>query len=999
MHSPYSDELTDAFYQWERRGRGWYGADQFVMLEPAFRRFALPHLERKPAQARDDGVRPTLLGSWAQRLLGTDSGGQALTPVPTTTSFECPVVAAPESELTATLDIRVPSSFVSRPDTGKLFLRALQASQEPLSFEMTGHAGEVHIQLNCRESDIAHVRGSLEGYFPDIAVIDAPDRLLRAWDDHSPSLIVDFGLSNEFFLPLISAQNFSTDPFIPLISALGNTSIAETLCFQVLFEKVRNPWREAIREAVAGPDGKGIFVDAPDYLKLAGEKTASPLVAAVVRVGAQAETDGRAWALARSVEAFITQFERSPGNGFIPLANDHYDDERHMLAFLLRETLRAGMILSTDELAGLVHMPDMSVRQSTLSRVATRTKAAPVCKDSDALILGHNVHRGERADVRLPIVDRLSHLHIVGGTGTGKSTFLMNAALQDIEAGHGVVVLDPHGDLIDDLIARIPQSRTNDVILFDPSDETHPIGLNVLSAANEWERQHLASDVVGMFERLATSWGDSMGSVLSNAVLAIVESKRGGTLLDLRRFLLDAETRKAYLAEIEDEEIRFFWEKSFSHIGTRSIGPILTRLDSFLRPTIIRRIVGQRESGFDLSRVLDGEYILLAKLSQGLLGQENASLLGSVLVSQIHLAALGRQRLAKAERKPAFVYIDEFQHFVTPSMAALLSEGRKFGVGLILAHQTLHQIQGGTVESAVLGNTHTRMAFRVSEGDAAKLATGFSFFETRDLLALERGQAIIRLGSAERDCNLETAPPAHVDHDDAVARMDEVRASSREQFGAISEAPAPTSVASHIDEIADTETESAQHEVAEPLAPNAADFLPVMVAKGRREAGQSGQQHKYLTHLVARLGQERGFRAVLEGPVGNGRVDVALRRDGLSIACEISVSTEVTHELGNAKKCLAGGFQHVILVTPDDGKRKRLANALGQDEALNAVQVCSPEELALFLDSLAQPARPDDRIVRGYKVRVKRQNQSASDMAARRDTIGKIVARSIKPEE
>lgn len=620
-------------------------------------------------------------------------------------------------------------------------------------------------------------------------------------------------------------------------------------------------------------------------------------------------------------------------------------------------------------------------------------------RDADALILGSNLHRGERTEVRLPTVDRLSHMHVVGGTGTGKSTFLMNAALQDIEAGRGVVVLDPHGDLIDDLIARVPASRTKDIILFDPADETHPIGLNVLSANNEWERHHLASDVVGMFERLATSWGDSMASVLSNAVLAIVESKRGGTLLDLRRFLLDAETRKAYLAEIDDEEIRLFWEKSFAHIGTRSIGPILTRLDNFLRPTIIRRIVGQRESGFDLNRVLDGDHILLAKLSQGLLGQENASLLGSVLVSQIHLAALGRQRLAKTERKPAFVYIDEFQHFVTPSMAALLSEGRKFGVGLNLAHQTLNQIQGSPVESAVMGNVHARMTFRVSENDAAKLATGFSFFETRDLLALERGQAIIRLGSADRDCNLVTAAPAHVDHDIAVARMDKVRASSREQFGTVSEIPAPTPVAPDFDETAAPETEPAHNEAAEPHVPNAADFLPVMVAKGRGQADQSGQQHKYLTHLVARLGQERGFRAVLEEPVGNGRVDVALRRDGLSIACEISVSTEVTHELGNAKKCLAGGFQHVILITPDDSKRKRLAKALGQDAALKAVRVCSPEELALFLDSLAQSDGPDERIVRGYKVRVKRQNQSASDMAARRDTIGKIVARSIKPEE
>jgi hypothetical protein len=996
VYGTYSDDLTDAFYAWERRGRGWYGADTFVMLEPTFKRFVYPQFNLIPIQARDDGIRPTLLGSFANRWLVTDSGGQALAPVVADKPIEHPLVAAPESEDTVTLDIRVPQSFVSRPDTGKLFLRALRASQAPLSFEMLGHAGEVHIQLNCRESDVSHVRGSLEGYFPDIAVIDAPDRLLQSWRDGSPHVVVDFGLSNEFFLPLATAQSFTTDPFIPLIAALGDAGESETLCFQVLFEKVRNPWREAIREAVSGPDGKGVFDDAPDYLRLAAAKTESPIVAAVVRVGAQAGSRGRAMALARSIEAFVTQFERSPGNHLMPLTNDGYDDELHLLALLLRETHRAGMILSTDELAGLVHMPDMSVRQSALNRVATRTKAAPVCHVVDALHLGSNVHRGERTAVRLPTIDRLSHMHIVGGTGTGKSTFLLNAALQDIQAGHGVVVLDPHGDLIDDLMARIPESRCHDVILFDPSDDTHPIGLNVLSATNEWERHHLVSDVVGMFERLATSWGDSMGSVLSNAVLAVVESKRGGTLLDLRRFLLDPDTRKAYLAEIDDDEIRFFWEKSFVHIGTRSIGPILTRLDSFLRPTIIRRIVGQAQSGFDLGQVLDGKHILLAKLSQGLLGEANASLLGSVLVSQIHLAALARQRLAKSERKPAFIYIDEFQHFVTPSMASLLSEGRKFGVGLVLAHQTLHQIQGSPVESAVMGNTYARMAFRVSENDAAKLATGFSFFEARDLLALDRGQAIIRLGSADRDCNLETSLPVTVDPNVASVRTDLIRESSRSQFGSNQGISHPTSDLETETESEALAVEATERDIENIATPKASDFLPIIMPKGRHA---SGQEHKYLTHLVARLGQERGFLAVLEEPVGSGRVDVALRRDGIAIACEISVSTEVTHELGNAKKCLDGGFQYVALVSSDDGKRKRLKTAIAKGNNYNAVNVCSPEELAVFLDALAMPPTPDERITLGYKVRVKRQNQSASDMATRRDTVGKIVTRSILEDE
>lgn len=976
-----AEAVTEAFYRFELRGRGWYGSKGFVMLEPAYEPFQLPHLVvPNQDRPRDDGKRPSLFGNVLARLGGAVPP-QLPAPQLQSESWDVPVVDAPEREDFAVLDLRVPSGYVSRPESSARLLQALRAVESPLSFELIGTKGKVHVQLSAGESDVPHLTETLAGYYPDVSLIPGPDRLIRALDDNQETFVVDFGLSNEFFLPLASAKSFTIDPLISLVSALTIPQEGEFLALQVLFEKVRNPWREAVRSAMVGPDGTCIFGEHPDFLKAAFLKTETPLFAAVLRVGAQAKTESQAKRLAARVEAFIAQFGSITGNHLIPLSNEHYDDDSHRAAFLLRETHRAGMLLSTEELSSIVHVPDASVRQPALIRTGGRTKKAPSCDapQGQALHLGTNTHRGITTEVSLDPVERLAHMHVVGASGTGKSTLLLSAALQDIDAGHGVVVLDPHGDLIDDILLRVPEDRLSDIILFDPSEANCPVGINILHADTEGEREHLASDVVGMFRRLATSWGDSMGSVLANAVLAIVESQRGGTLLDLRRFLIDPATRQSYLAEVADEEVRFFWEKSFSLIGTRSIGPILTKLDSFLRSKTMRRVVGVPRSTFDWEEVLSGRRILLAKLSLGLLGEDNASLLGSLLVSQLHQAALRRQQVGKELRSPAFVYVDEFQHFVTPSMASLLSEGRKYAVGLVLAHQTLAQMSGSGVENAVMGNASTRLIFRVGDADAGKLASGLSFFTAPDLLNLGRGQAVARLGSAERDCNLTTAPPSLP-----------LRSGNPISWPTVEPEPDDPNDEEEVQEDHSSAPSRSGLESSPSSSPDA--FLPVIHPKSRHW----GAEHKYLAQVVARLGQERGFRAIHEEPVSGGRVDVSLRRADLAIACEISVSTEVTHELGNARKCLAAGFQHVVLIATDEGKRSRLHSAsaeLGRPE----IRVCSPEELAQFLDTLQVP-EAGEKLVRGYKVRVNRQKQSPDEAAKRRDAVGKVMAQSIKKE-
>ena len=351
--------------------------------------------------------------------------------------------------------------------------------------------------------------------------------------------------------------------------------------------------------------------------------------------------------------------------------------------------------------------------------------------------------------------------------------------------GQGVAgARSANGDLVDKILGVIPRERIADVVLIDPSDEEYSVGFNILAAHSDFEKSLLSSDLVSVFQRLSTSWGDQMNSVLRNAILAFLESTEGGTLADLRRFLLDTGFRNRFLATVTDPEIVYYWQKAFPQLsGNKSIGPVVTRLDEFLSRKPIRYMVSQKENRVNFAEVIDGGKILLAKLPQGLIGRENSHLLGSLLLSKLQQMAMSRQRMRESERRDFWCYVDEFHSFITPSMAEILTGARKYRVGLVLAHQELRQLQSSDeVASAVLANAFTRAVFRVGDADARSLENGFSHFEARDLQNLETGEAICRIERSDFDFNLAVRmPEPAADNEDA--RREEVIAASRSTYG------------------------------------------------------------------------------------------------------------------------------------------------------------------------------------------------------------------------
>ena len=643
---------------------------------------------------------------------------------------------------------------------------------------------------------------------------------------------------------------------------------------------------------------------------------------------------------------------------------------------------------------------------------APKTRAMPDSCRGPGLVLGQNTHAGKSGAVCLSPNQRTQHMYVIGSSGTGKSTFLLQCIIQGIRAGEGLAVLDPHGDLVDEILARIPESRHDDVVLFDPADRDWPVGFNILSAHSDIEKELLASDLVAVFQRLSSRWGDQMNSILANGIQAFLESERGGTLADLRRFLVEEDFRAEFLATVRDPDVVYYWKREFPLLAGRPQASLLSRLDTFLRPRLIRNMVSQKQSSLDFGEIMDRGRILLAKLSQGSIGEGNAYLLGSLLVSKFHQLAISRQAVSAENRRPFYLYVDECHNFLTPSMASILSGARKYQLGLILAHQELQQLSGkdGEILSAVITNPYTRVCFRLGDLDAKKLEKGFAHFDAVDLQTLGLGEAICRVGRADHDFNLKTESLEAVPSDEAKARRQHLIELSRKRYGmprqqieATREAeppepePVPQPDQGEPARLAPSpERPRPQPErEPEPAAP-AAPSLPRVPG-----SGHGGDQHRYLQALVKRWAESRGFRASIEHEVlsGAGRIDVALEKPDLRIAVEVSVSTDVEHEVGNIQKGLAAGFGHVAVIcqkaTSERALKDRIAVAV-ETEDQSRVHVVSVDELFDLVDRLDAETRKETSTVRGYAVKVGYTGLTKDEQRARKTAISTVIARALR---
>jgi type IV secretion system coupling TraD/TrwB family protein len=945
------ERRTRAFYEWEVFGRGWIEYTETVRLEPPFR----PFIAQPFRAVIDDGRRPSPFSRLA-RLIGSKS-----TPNVEPEVREVPrePVAFAWADGLVERELLVPPDEKVDPIVLAEWLRNVAEGRSPVAFEILSYDDRVSVRFAAEQRDAARIRDQTLAFFPTVVVREPIRSLEDIWTDVEGDVIgaLEFALAREFMLPLNELSS-KTDVLTPIVASLGSLLAGDVAVLQVLFEPVREAWGAAALRAVTTPDGEPFFADAPDVTKLAHEKCAEPLYASVMRLAVATSERATAENVLLGVATAVRSLGQPGRNELTPLPTRDLD--RLVLSILDRTAHRSGMILSLSDLAAIVRLPSPFVRSPRLVRPSSRTKAAPARDNSQAFVLGTNEHDGVESTVTLSTAERLRHCYVIGASGTGKSTLILKMALQDIAAGDGFAVLDPHGDLVDDILARIPAERTNDVIVFDPADDAYPIGFNILSAHSDLERTLLASDLVAVFRRLSASFGDQMVTVLGNAIVAFLESDEGGTLLDLQRFLVDKSFRSRFLSTVRDPQVVSYWRNEFPLLRGNPHASLLTRLNTFLRPKLIRHMVAQKAERFDVRAAMDERKILLARLSHGAIGEENAHLLGSLLVAKIAQAAMSRQNQPEASRVPFFVYIDEFHHFVTPSVASILSGARKYALGLTLAHQDMRQLRSRSedVMSALLANAFTRVVFRVSDQDARVLADGFSYFDASDLQNLGTGEAIARIERPDFDFNLQTFPIEGTDQRLAASQRDAVVAASRATYARsraeIEQQLRESYEGYEAERAAETDSTAQQQTVRRTRAAKdivtTEPILPTLPGRG-------GPQHKYLQSLVKRLAEDRGFRVTVEKTVldGHGHIDVALERDGLAIACEICVTTRAKHEVANLTKGLAAGFDYAALICAD-GVTLESARALLVDAADERLRFLVPDDLIEFLDRIAAPS-------------------------------------------
>ena len=387
--------------------------------------------------------------------------------------------------------------------------------------------------------------------------------------------------------------------------------------------------------------------------------------------------------------------------------------------------------------------------------------------------------------------DRRQHMYVLGKSGTGKSVLLSNLIVQNIQNGEGVCVVDPHGELVEEILHLIPDYRAKDVIYFNPADTDFHIGFNVIQLDDPKYKHLVASGLMGIFTKIwANAWSSRMEYILNNAILALLDTP-GTTLLGIPRLLVDKDYRQMIIGNLKDPVVKAFWVHEYEQwreqFRNEAIAPIQNKVGQFLSTSIIRNVVGQPKSTIDIFKIMNEGKIFLVNVSKGRIGEDNSALLGGMIITKIQLAAMERVRIPEDERKDFYLYVDEFQNFATDSFANILSEARKYRLNLTVAHQYTAQLEnkdGSKVRDAVFGNVGTMIIFRVGADDADFLEKEFEpEFTAQDLVNLPNYHVYLKLmidGVTSRPFSATTLPPMKVDPTSGV--KDKIIESSRNLY-------------------------------------------------------------------------------------------------------------------------------------------------------------------------------------------------------------------------
>ncbi|HSW89870.1 MAG TPA: type IV secretion system DNA-binding domain-containing protein [Patescibacteria group bacterium] len=600
------------------------------------------------------------------------------------------------------------------------------------------------------------VEKQVYGAYPSAEISEAPE-----YNIFSPGGKVAFAsltLTSPTYLPIKVFKELPTDGLSLFTSALSKMSDGEGAVVQFCLEPAGNGWQAAGEKFVAdtkkreSDPQKASYAHDPKKLDAIDTKAQKPGFYTSIRVVVSAPSSIIANSHLTNIVGAFAQFS-SPTNSF--KKSRVWFKHIFMIDFIYRYMPifhKDASVLNSEELATIFHFPNKTVETHHINWLKAKSAPAPANIPTEGLFIGTSIYRGQKKPIYMAEKDRQRHMYIVGKTGTGKSEFLKDMIMQDIRAGKGLAVMDPHGELVEDIMQMIPPERAEEVIYFNPSDTDRPMGLNIMEAETEEQLHFVVGSIISLMYKLYDPHktgiiGPRFEHAIRNAMLTIAADP-GSTFIELVRCLTDQKFVQELLPKVKDPVVRRYWTDQIAQTSdfhkSEVLDYIVSKFGKFITNKVMRNIIGQSKSAFNFRTVMDEGKILLVNLSKGKLGEEDAKFLGLILVPKILTAAMSRQDVPMEQRRDFYLYVDEFQNYATEDFAVILSEARKYKLNLIVANQFVAQIEE-EVKNAVFGNVGTIVTFRVGVPDANFLQHEFAptFTET-DLTNIEVYHVYIR---------------------------------------------------------------------------------------------------------------------------------------------------------------------------------------------------------------------------------------------------------------
>jgi hypothetical protein len=636
------------------------------------------------------------------------------------------------------------------------FLSSLKL-QPHLSFEIVAKHEDIRFYVSIPRNLKDMVEKQINGVYADAEIIEVPE--YNIFSENGRVAFTELELKESSYRPIKVFKDLPSDPLSSITTALAKMGQEEGAAIQVLISPADSKWRSAGRSYISGvkkgesdPKKAKFKVDAKT-LEAVENKCSKPGFKTMIRIVVSAPSQELANSHLSNIKSVFEQFS-SDLNRFG--RKKIWWKAGFMVDFIYRYqplfSLRGyRTILNSEELATIFHFPNKQIETPHIFWLYAKRAPAPVKIPKEGLYLGKSVYRGVTRPVYLSEDDRRRHTYIIGKTGTGKSELLRDLILQDIRAGKGVCLIDPH-DLAEDLLQYIPPERAEDVIYFDPSDTERPMGLNLLEAYNEDQKHMVTTAIINLMYKLYDPYktgiiGPRFEHAIRNAMLTVM-SEKGSTFVEVVRCLTDANFVQELLPRVTDPMVRRYWTDQIAQTAdfhkSEVLDYIVSKFGRFVTNRVMRNIIGQSKSAFDFRKVMDEGKILIINLAKGKIGEENSNFLGLVLVPKILAAAMSRADVPEEKRKDFYLYVDEFQNFATPDFAQILSEARKYRLNLTVANQFIGQVEE-EIKNAVFGNIGTILAFRVGVTDANYLQREFQpTFKEDDLLNIERFHVYVK---------------------------------------------------------------------------------------------------------------------------------------------------------------------------------------------------------------------------------------------------------------